>query len=89
MRLLDLQLRNFRNYESLDLSFEPGVNLILGNNAQGKTNLLEAISYAGSGKSFRAQKTSEMGPPLPAAAWCWSAGMWSVLRLLWKFAART
>ena len=60
MRLLDLQLRNFRNYESLDLSFEPGVNLILGNNAQGKTNLLEAISYAGSGKSFRAQKTSEM-----------------------------
>ena len=60
MRLLDLQLRNFRNYESLDLSFEPGVNLILGNNAQGKTNLLEAISYIGSGKSFRAMKTSEM-----------------------------
>ena len=60
MRLNDLQLRNFRNYEQLDLSFEPGVNLILGNNAQGKTNLLEAISYLGSGKSFRAQKTSEM-----------------------------
>ena len=60
MRLLDLKLRNFRNYEQLELDFEPGVNLILGNNAQGKTNLLEAISYAGSGKSFRAQKTSEM-----------------------------
>ena len=60
MRLNDLQLRNFRNYEQLDLSFEPGVNLILGNNAQGKTNLLEAISYAGSGKSFRAMKTAEM-----------------------------
>ena len=60
MRLLNLQLRNFRNYENLELSFEPGVNLILGNNAQGKTNLLEAISYAGSGKSFRALKTSEM-----------------------------
>ena len=60
MRLLDLRLRNFRNYENLELSFEPGVNLILGNNAQGKTNLLEAISYAGSGKSFRALKTSEM-----------------------------
>ena len=60
MRLLDLNLRNFRNYEELNLSFEPGVNLIVGNNAQGKTNLLEAISYLGSGKSFRAQRTSEM-----------------------------
>ena len=60
MRLLDLKLRNFRNYEELNLDFEPGVNLIVGNNAQGKTNLLEAICYAGSGKSFRAQKTAEM-----------------------------
>ena len=60
MRLLDLQLRNFRNYEELNLSFEPGVNLIVGNNAQGKTNLLESISYLGSGKSFRALKQAEM-----------------------------
>ena len=60
MRLNDLKLHNFRNYENLELSFDPGVNLIVGNNAQGKTNLLEAIAYAGSGKSFRAQKTSEM-----------------------------
>ena len=60
MRLNNIKLRDFRNYESLDLSFEPGVNLIVGNNAQGKTNLLEAICYAGSGKSFRAQKTAEM-----------------------------
>ena len=60
MRLNDLKLHNFRNYEELALSFDPGVNLIVGNNAQGKTNLLEAISYIGSGKSFRAQKTAEM-----------------------------
>ena len=60
MNLNNLKLRNFRNYEEFDLDFAPGVNLIVGNNAQGKTNLLEAISYAGSGKSFRAQKTSEM-----------------------------
>ena len=60
MRLLDLNLRNFRNYEQLNLSFDPGVNLIVGNNAQGKTNLLEAVSYLGSGKSFRAQKQAEM-----------------------------
>ena len=39
---------------------DPGVNLIVGSNAQGKTNLLEAIGYLGSGKSFRAQKTGEM-----------------------------
>ncbi len=60
MRLDKIALRNFRNYEDLSLQFDPGVNLIVGDNAQGKTNLLEAIAYLGSGKSFRAQKTSEM-----------------------------
>ena len=60
MRLETLQLRDFRNYETLSLDFAPGVNLIVGDNAQGKTNLLEAISYFGSGRSFRAQKTGEM-----------------------------
>ena len=60
MRLYDLKLRDFRNYVNLEAEFDPGVNLIVGNNAQGKTNLLEAISYLGSGRSFRAQKTAEM-----------------------------
>ncbi len=60
MNLLELKLQNFRNYQQLELSFDPGVNLIVGQNAQGKTNLLEAIGYLGSGKSFRAQKTGEM-----------------------------
>ena len=60
MNLTEIQLRNFRNYENLKLDFEPGVNLIVGDNAQGKTNLLEAISYLGSGKSFRALKQKEM-----------------------------
>ncbi len=60
MELSKIQLRNFRNYEQLSLDCDPGVNLIVGDNAQGKTNLLEAISYLGSGKSFRAQKTAEM-----------------------------
>ena len=60
MQLSELTLRDFRNYEEVSLCFDAGVNLIVGRNAQGKTNLLEAISYLGSGKSFRAQKTSEM-----------------------------
>lgn len=60
MNLQQLTLGCFRNYQDARLEFDPGVNLIVGDNAQGKTNLLEAISYLGSGKSFRAQRTSEM-----------------------------
>jgi len=40
MNLQELNLRSFRNYEAVHLEFEPGVNLIVGDNAQGKTNLL-------------------------------------------------
>ena len=60
MALEEIYLQDFRNYTSQSLSFDPGVNLIVGKNAQGKTNLLEAIAYLGSGRSFRAQKQSEM-----------------------------
>ena len=60
MNLTELRLRSFRNYEEANIAFDPGVNLIVGDNAQGKTNLLEAISYLGSGKSFRSMKTGEM-----------------------------
>ncbi len=60
MNIQTLLLRSFRNYEQAQLEFDPGVNLIVGANAQGKTNLLEAISYLGSGKSFRAQTSGEL-----------------------------
>ena len=60
MHLNKLSLRDFRNYVNLELDLAPGVNLIVGDNAQGKTNLLESISYLGTGRSFRAQRTAEM-----------------------------
>ena len=51
---------NFRNIEKCDISLLPGVNLLYGNNAQGKTNLLEAIFFASVGRSFRASNIGEM-----------------------------
>ncbi len=60
MNLKRIQLQDFRNYREISLEFTPGVNLIVGDNAQGKTNLLESIAYLGSGKSFRTQKTGEL-----------------------------
>ncbi len=54
MILKSLKLENFRNYESLELDFDTGLTAFVGENAQGKTNLLEAIAFAAFGKSFRA-----------------------------------
>jgi len=55
-----LSLANFRNYASLDWEPAGGLNLILGANAQGKSNLLEAIALLATGKSFRAARESEL-----------------------------
>ena len=60
MNVTNLRLRDFRNYRELEIGFDPGVNLIVGDNAQGKTNLLEALVYLGSGKSFRTQRGAEL-----------------------------
>ncbi|MBE6998667.1 MAG: DNA replication/repair protein RecF [Ruminococcaceae bacterium] len=56
MPIHSVQLENFRNFESLSCSFSPHVNLISGENAQGKTNLIEALFYFSAQKSFRAPK---------------------------------
>ena len=53
MHVRRLQLTNFRTYSSLDLEVEPGRLLFLGDNAQGKSNLLEAVYMLASGKSPR------------------------------------
>ena len=51
---------NFRNIEECKVDFSDGVNILVGENAQGKTNLLEAVFYSSVGRSFRASHTSEM-----------------------------
>ncbi len=53
MRLERIALSNFRNYAQLELEPQPGLNVFIGANAQGKSNLLEAIAMLGVGKSFR------------------------------------
>jgi DNA replication and repair protein RecF len=60
MFLNSLELQHFRNYEMLQVKFSPRVNIFFGKNAQGKTNLLEAISLFSFGKSFRTKKEEEL-----------------------------
>ena len=60
MRLDSLTLEHFRNYESERVTFDPSVNVIVGENAQGKTNLLEAAVYLSCAHSPRARADKEM-----------------------------
>ena len=55
-----ISVRDFRNIENETVEFSDGVNVLYGNNAEGKTNLLEAIFYASLGKSFRATHSTEI-----------------------------
>ncbi|MBR2292897.1 MAG: DNA replication/repair protein RecF [Clostridia bacterium] len=55
-----ISVRNFRNIEEAEISFCEGVNILAGENAQGKTNLLEAIFYPSVGRSFRGAHTPEI-----------------------------
>ena len=60
MRIDSLTLERFRNYTAQSVSFDGGCNVIYGDNAQGKTNLLEAIAYLSCGRSPRARSDKEM-----------------------------
>ena len=50
MNITKLKLENFRNYDSQEIEFNKGINVIYGDNAQGKTNILEAIFFMLNGK---------------------------------------
>ncbi|MDQ6827212.1 MAG: DNA replication and repair protein RecF, partial [Candidatus Eremiobacteraeota bacterium] len=60
MLLTRLSLSNMRNYAALEFVPSPGLNVFVGANAQGKSNLLEAISLLGTGKSFRTAREAEL-----------------------------
>lgn len=60
MPLTRLSLRGFRNFSKLDLEFHPEFNFVYGRNAQGKTNLIEAIYYLSALKSFRTNEKTEL-----------------------------
>lgn len=60
MYFKNIELTNFRNYENQLLEFHRNVNIIVGNNAQGKTNLIEGLYIMSLGKSFRTSRDSDM-----------------------------
>lgn len=59
MIVTKIMLHGFRNYESLELSLAPGINIFYGSNAQGKTNLLEAVYFCATGRSHRTSNDKE------------------------------
>ncbi|RQD72638.1 MAG: DNA replication/repair protein RecF [Tindallia sp. MSAO_Bac2] len=60
MILKKMTLKNYRNYEEVEVTFGPGLNIFIGENAQGKTNLLEALYLCASLRSFRTRKDREL-----------------------------
>lgn len=60
MNIRSIELKNFRNYENLEISFDEGTNILFGDNAQGKTNILEAAYMSGTTKSHKGSRDSEM-----------------------------
>ena len=60
MILKSIEMSNFRNYEREEFHFHEGTNVLYGDNAQGKTNVLEAIYLGGTTKSHKGSKDSDM-----------------------------
>ena len=55
-----LTLKGYRSYKNITFDFDSGLNILIGKNAQGKTNVLEAIFFAVIGKSFKTSKEKEV-----------------------------
>lgn len=60
MIIESIELKNYRNYDELHMEFSPGTNILYGNNAQGKTNILEAVYVCCTTKSHRGSKDRDM-----------------------------
>ena len=60
MYIKTLKLKNYRNYEEIEVKFDPNINIIYGNNAEGKTNLLESIYLCSTSKSHRNAKENDI-----------------------------
>ena len=60
MYIESVQLKNFRNYDSLEVNFDQGTNIFYGDNAQGKTNILESLYLCGTTKSHKGSKDKEV-----------------------------
>ena len=60
MIIKSLELADFRNYETLNISFDKGTTILYGDNAQGKTNILEAIYFSATTKSHKGSKDKEV-----------------------------
>ena len=60
MYIKSLELKNYRNYQNLQLDFDKGTNIFYGDNAQGKTNILESVYICGTTKSHKGSKDKEL-----------------------------
>ena len=60
MNIRSLELSNYRNYKELNIDFDSHINILFGNNAQGKTNILEALFMSATTKSHRGGKDREI-----------------------------
>ena len=60
MIIESMELKNFRNYRELNLQFDANTNIFYGDNAQGKTNILEAVYLSGTTKSHKGSRDRDM-----------------------------